>query len=158
MRRHTLKSEFCAPDSGMPLAGRHAYAGCMQRLFSMFPAGLPGIGLACLRLAAALSLSLAMPWAPGRFPLAAWLLEALGFLLIIGLATPVLAACCAIASAYALIRSGGAAWPCVSIGIPAAIALALLGPGAYSVDARWFGRKSVVLNDPDSSGRRKDRA
>lgn len=129
----------------------------MQRLFSMFPAGLPGIGLACLRLATAFSLSLVMPLAPVRFPLAAWSLEALGFLLLIGMATPALAVCCAFAGAYALFRSSGAAWPCVSIVISAATALALLGPGAYSVDARLFGRKSVVLNDPDTSGRRKDR-
>lgn len=130
----------------------------MQRLFSMFPAGLPGIGLACLRLAAASALCLAMPSTAARFPLAAWSLEALGFLLIVGLATPVLAGCCAIAGAYALMRNGGAAWPCAGVVIPAAVALALLGPGAYSVDARLFGRKSVVLNDPDASGRRKDRS
>lgn len=136
----------------------HAYAEDMQRLFSMFPVGLPGIGLVWLRLAAAFSLCLATQSTRARLPVVAWLLEALCFLLIIGLATPVLAACCAIAGAYALIRSGGAAWPCAGIVIAAAIALALLGPGAYSVDARLFGRRSVVLNDPDASGRRKDRS
>ena len=136
----------------------YAYAEGMQRLFSMFPVGLPGIGLVCLRLAAAFSLCLATQSTRARLPVVAWSLETLCFLLIIGLATPVLAACCAIAGAYALIRSGGVAWPCGGIATAVAIALALLGPGAYSVDARLFGRRSVVLNDPDASGRRKDQS
>lgn len=122
----------------------------------MFPVGLPGIGLLCLRLTAAFALCLATQSARSRFPAMAWLLEALCFSLIIGLATPVIAACCALAGAYALIHSGGAAWSCAGISIPVALALALLGPGAYSADARLFGRKSVVLNDPEaSSGRRE---
>lgn len=130
----------------------------MQRLFSMFPVGLPGVGLVCLRLAVALSLCLATQSAYAGFPAFAWLLGTLCFSLIIGLATPVFAACCAIVGAYAWIRYGDAGWPCASVSIAAAIALALLGPGAYSVDARLFGRKSVVLNNLDASGGRKDRS
>lgn len=124
----------------------------------MFPVGLPGIGLVCLRLAAALSLCLVMQPMLARFSAAAWLVEALCFLLIVGLATPALAVCCAIAGAYALIQSSDAAWPCAGMSIAAAIALALLGPGAYSIDARLFGRKSLVLNDPGASGGRKGRS
>jgi len=90
----------------------------MQRLFSMFPIDLPGIGLA----------------------------------------TPALAVCCAMVGAYALIRDGDAVCPCAGISIAAVIALAFLGPGAYSVDAHLFDRKSVVLNDPDVFDRRKDRS
>lgn len=128
----------------------------MQRLFSMFPVGLPGIGLLCLRLTAAFSLCLATQTMRARFPAMAWLLEALCFALLIGLATPVLAVCCAVAGVYAWTSYGGAAWPCAGISIPTAIALAFLGPGAYSADARLFGRKSVVLNDPEASaGRRR---
>ena len=130
----------------------------MQRLFSMFPVGLPGVGLACLRLAVAFSLCLAVQSTRAPFPVVAWSLEAFCFLLMVGLATPVLAVCCAIVGAYALIRSGGATWQYAGVAIPAAIALALLGPGAYSVDARLFGRKSVVLNAPDAACRRKDRS
>ncbi|WP_114240425.1 hypothetical protein [Dyella sp. C9] len=121
----------------------------MQRLFSMFPVGLPGIGLLCLRLTAALALCLATQSMQARFPALAWMLEILCFLLLIGFATPLLASFCALIGVYALIRSGGAAWACAGISVPVAVALALLGPGGYSVDARMFGRRSVVINDPD---------
>ncbi len=129
----------------------------MQRLFSMFPTGLPGVGLLCLRLTAALSLCLAMQSVRVRFPAVAWLLEVFCFLLIIGLATPVLASCCVMAGMYTLVSTSGAAWQCAGISMLAAVALALLGPGAYSVDARMFGRRSVVLNDPDAPAERRDR-
>jgi hypothetical protein len=29
-----------------------------------------------------------------------------------------------------------------------AVALCLLGPGAFSLDARWFGRREVVIPPP----------
>jgi uncharacterized membrane protein YphA (DoxX/SURF4 family) len=32
-----------------------------------------------------------------------------------------------------------------------ALALALLGPGAYSIDARWFGRREIVFTDTPPS-------
>ena len=127
----------------------------MQRIFSMFPVGLPGIGLVCLRLTAALSLCLATQWMQAGFPAIAWLMEILCFLMIVGFATPLLATLCALIGVYTLISSGMAAWSCAAISIPVAVALALLGPGGYSVDARLFGRRSVVINDPDEPPERK---
>ena len=50
---------------------------------------------------------------------------------------------------------GGTAWNCAGISIPVALVLALLGPGGYSVDARLFGRRSVVINDPSEPPERK---
>jgi hypothetical protein len=47
----------------------------------------------------------------------------------------------------------GARLPCAPIallGILNALALALLGPGAFSLDARIFGRRLLVLPDDDS--------
>lgn len=32
-----------------------------------------------------------------------------------------------------------------------ALAVALLGPGAYSIDARWFGRREIVFTDTPPS-------
>ncbi|RAO78183.1 hypothetical protein [Dyella jiangningensis] len=127
----------------------------MQRIFSMFPVGLPGVGLVCLRLTAALSLCLATQGMRAEFPAMAWLQEILCLLMIIGFATPVLATLCALMGIYALISTGGAAWNCAGISIPVALALALLGPGGYSVDARLFGRRSVVINDPNEPPERK---
>lgn len=118
----------------------------MQRLFSMFPVGLPGIGLLCLRLAAALSLWLVMQSTPLWFPAMAWALEVAGFLLVIGLATPVVASLSALSGIYGVIDSGGLAWECMVSTVLITVALVLLGPGGYSVDGRLFGRKSVVLN------------
>ncbi|QNK01433.1 hypothetical protein [Dyella telluris] len=118
----------------------------MQRLFSMFPVGLPGVGLLCLRLAAALSLWLAMQSTPLGFPAMEWVLEVAGFLLVIGLATPVVASISVLLGIYGVIESGGLAWECMGSTVLVALALALLGPGGYSVDGRLFGRKSVVLN------------
>ncbi|MBD8880794.1 hypothetical protein IHE49_09870 [Rhodanobacter sp. 7MK24] len=130
----------------------------MQRLFPMFPIGLPGIGLLCLRLTAALSLCLATQSTRARFPAVAWLLEILCFSLIIGMATPLLALCCVMVGVFTLITTAGAAWQCTGISILVALALAFLGPGGYSADARMFGRRSVVLNNPDAPPERKDRA
>jgi len=127
----------------------------MQRIFSMFPVGLPGAGLACLRLTAALSLCLATQSARARFPAVAWVLEVLCFLMIIGFATRMLATLCVAAGMYALISTGGAAWHCAGISVLVAVALALLGPGGYSVDARLFGRRSVVINHPGEPPERK---
>lgn len=111
----------------------------MQRLFAMFPTAGPGIGLLLLRVA------VAMPLAAGAAPIAAlpWLPIAVACGLAVGVATPVFAA---LAVALHLVRAAGAA----PLGAPvltavlAAIALALLGPGAYSIDARLYGRRRVV--------------
>jgi hypothetical protein len=35
--------------------------------------------------------------------------------------------------------------------LPVAIALALLGPGAYSIDARIFGRRVIILPPDDNT-------
>lgn len=129
----------------------------MQRIFSMFPIGLPGIGLVCLRLTAALSLCLATQSIRARFPAIAWVLEVLCFLMIAGFATPVLALLCAAIGIYTLIFTGGAAWNCAGISVPVAMALALLGPGGYSLDACLFGRRSVVINKPGEPPERKHR-
>jgi hypothetical protein len=39
----------------------------------------------------------------------------------------------------------------LSLSLPVAIALALLGPGAYSLDARIFGRRVIVLPPDENS-------
>jgi uncharacterized membrane protein YphA (DoxX/SURF4 family) len=66
-------------------------------------------------------------------------------LVSIGLWTPiagVLAALCLVWNAI----SNQEMWPCV-LAAPIGIALALVGPGAISVDAYRFGRKRVIFDD-----------
>jgi hypothetical protein len=118
----------------------------MQRLFSMFPSGLPGLALLLLRLSVVIALLLELH--ARRHGLAAWTLGAvllLAAMLCAGLLTPAVATL-ALAVHVAI-------WWWLGIRSPAtaptlcldALALAMLGPGAYSVDAYWFGRRVVVL-------------
>lgn len=112
----------------------------MQRLFSTFPSGAPGIGLLLLRVSVAVGLALSFAWHQG-IPLAAiaasWVICAA---LCVGFYTPV-------AAVLTFVMQG--ALLCLRLlGVEAgvvvlldALALALLGPGAYSLDARRFGRR-----------------
>ena len=124
--------------------------GCfLQRLFSTFPDGWPGFGLLLLRLGAGIALvCLAIS---GSLPvgepvsIARDLVAAIaGVFLAAGLWTPVMGALIAIDelwiafSAYASHREGQ--WIHILLAVLTA-AVAMLGPGAWSVDARLFGRK-----------------
>jgi putative oxidoreductase len=132
----------------------------LQRLFSTFPDGWPGFGLLLLRLGAGIALiSFTIPdfMAPlaeaetlGRDVVAA----TGGVFLLAGLWTPIAGALVAIAqlsiafSVYATPRDGQ--WIHILLAVLSA-AVAMLGPGAWSVDARWFGRKRF---DTDRTGGR----
>jgi len=115
----------------------------MQRLFSVFPPGWPGIGLLLLRISVAVAVLLAYIQCEKR---AAWVLPTLipmSACLCAGALTP-LAAAVAVALeliAAANLRASGAGL--VVITIFDAAALALLGPGAYSLDALRFGRRVI---------------
>ena len=121
----------------------------MQRLFSMFPTGLPGVGLLCLRFAVIAPLFLVVQANPERLPGAMWASAILAFSLAIGFATPICAALCCIVEIGSLLGAGSVAQICSGACALIALALVLLGPGAYSVDARLFGRRSVVFEFRD---------
>jgi hypothetical protein len=122
--------------------------GTLQRLFTMFPAGLPGVALVLLRIAVAIATVLADPHAPH------WRMALSGLSILalcLGGLTPIF-------TALSLgLQSVG--WAVVG-GYPAmrllaslvTVALLLLGPGAYSFDARRFGRKLMTFpgEDPPS--------
>jgi uncharacterized membrane protein YphA (DoxX/SURF4 family) len=126
----------------------------MQRLFSMFPSGPPGVALILLRISVAATIILhgftrREEWAAAA--LLALLLFALA--LIAGFLTPIFAL-----AAMAIQLIGPASTSTLDIAfiilaMTNALMLALLGPGAYSVDAVRFGRRVVELPDNDS-GRR----
>ena len=130
----------------------------MQRLFSGFPAGRPGLGLLLLRAATGAAVGfqgaawLAAPAAePARW-LAGLLAAALGACLVAGLLTPITGAAGALSAlAVALgwlpppVAGSAGPAPANLFVVVMATTVALLGPGAWSVDARLFGRREVVI-------------
>jgi uncharacterized membrane protein YphA (DoxX/SURF4 family) len=125
----------------------------LQRLFSTFADGWPGIGLLLLRLLAAAALLyftitgvLASP-PPATVVLQIVVIGA-GVLLLIGLWTPVagtLAAVTKVSIACSRFFShSGDPWTPLAMAVLGAT-LAMVGPGAWSVDARLFGRKHIDL-------------
>jgi hypothetical protein len=125
----------------------------MQRLFTMFPLGPAGIALFLLRLsAAAMLLMMVVPG--GEVTSSQWAFAGLAVLagfLVLGAFTPLLCAlgCCLEIAALFSLRGVNAFYMLFSIVDTAA--LGLLGPGGYSLDARMFGRRRVVLSADDSS-------
>jgi hypothetical protein len=118
----------------------------MQRLFSMFPSGRPGCGLVVLRVAVMGSVWLD---ATGHFavPSALALRVALGgvsVLLFLGLLTPLASALSAVPKLTVLASSVANGLEAPLLGVLTSAVLVLLGPGAYSLDARLFGRRIVV--------------
>ena len=114
----------------------------MQRLFVMSPAGAPGVALVLLRPALCAAV-LTLPTAPAGWlqlaPLAA------ACLLLVGVWTP--------RAAVALLLMMGVHAASHWAWLPLPVALLLLGPGAYSLDARRFGRR-VLRRSPRGDDRR----
>jgi putative oxidoreductase len=120
--------------------------GDLQRLFSTFPGGLPGVGLALLRAAAAIPLIRAgVLTAFSTAPVFADVLIAgAAILLLIGLWTPFAGGLIAAAELGRAVSHPADPWTFVQPAVLAA-ALAMLGPGSSSVDARLFGRKHIQI-------------
>ena len=119
----------------------------LQRLFSTFASGFPGIGLLLQRLitAAAVSGSVFAGFheMPHHNSLALLLVDGgAALFLLVGLWTPLAGAvitCCELW----MVVSGGEFWLPLVLATLAA-ALAMIGPGAWSVDALLFGRKQIA--------------
>jgi uncharacterized membrane protein YphA (DoxX/SURF4 family) len=122
----------------------------VRRLFSTFARGWPGVGLLVLRVAAGSSLIArailvlgnTLTFEIGFFQL---FIATAGLLLIIGLWTPVVATVMVLLELWRIISRHGD--PASDILLCAlAFAIALLGPGAWSVDARLFGWKRIEID------------
>ena len=125
----------------------------LQRLFSTFANGWPGIGLLLLRILTgailiyfgvanvleAASLTIIVPQIIG---------VGMGILLLAGLWTPVAGVLAAIvkvwiASSRVWSHSGNPWIPLLQAVL--STVLAMVGPGAWSIDARLFGRKRIDM-------------
>lgn len=121
----------------------------------MFPAERPGFALLIMRVALAAMLmdGVARPLASAGSP---WFLLApvvVAVLLCIGFITPIASVLCVLLELTVWATSAMAIEAVHVCAILVAVALAMLGPGAYSLDAKLFGRRQVVLrSDRDERG------
>ena len=119
----------------------------MQRLFSAFPNSWPGLGLLILRFAAGLLFAdlahhIADFTATGEVMVRCGL-WGIAVLIWVGLWTPPVAIAGA-AIQILLLFFGRRFDPSLLVYAALVLSLAMLGPGAWSVDARMFGRKRIL--------------
>jgi putative oxidoreductase len=123
----------------------------MQRLFSNFANGWPGKGLLIQRamLAAILAYGLITNLEkPSHFPaiLIHVLAACAGLLLLIGLWTPIAGAVLSFIELWMVFSRSSDMWLSIILAILGGT-LAMIGPGAWSVDAFLFGRKHIEISD-----------
>ncbi len=109
----------------------------MRRLFPEFLTGWQALGLLLLRLALTAGVLAQTPLAP--------VVERGGALLVLlGLATPLGSASVALVELGRITSAVNLTRPSALIAV-IGVALALVGPGAWSIDARWFGRRQIKI-------------
>lgn len=119
----------------------------LRRLYSTFAGGWPGFGLLCMRVVlGSVLLGRAGPWLWSNLPfqttLLSVLLAGLALLLVAGLWTPVVGTLVTIVEISQILTGDEDPLACLLAGTIAG-ALAMLGPGRWSVDARLFGWKRI---------------
>jgi uncharacterized membrane protein YphA (DoxX/SURF4 family) len=123
----------------------------MRRLFSTFAQGWPGAGLLILRLVASgavftfglRGLEAAPTVEPAILQFSAMIA---GALLFVGLWTPLSGNVVAGVALWALITKSGDPWRNILL-VAMGVALSMIGPGAWSLDARLFGWRRVLIRD-----------
>ena len=133
----------------------------LQRIFSTFPSGRPGAGLLLLRGVLGVTLfaqgaKYLLQWhdLPFLMTTVAVALIVIAALLLVGYLTPlasIIAGLACLISAVPPISGFTSSLLATksAVGFATAIAAALffLGPGAFSLDARLFGRREIVISD-----------
>ncbi|MGB2668134.1 MAG: hypothetical protein WAK48_29350 [Candidatus Acidiferrum sp.] len=123
----------------------------MQRLFSTFAHGWPGNGLLLLRVLTGVALihyGIVELREAHQFAFASMapqtIAAAAGILLFVGFWTPVTGALVAIVEVWIAFSRAGDPWiPIILATIGAT--LAMVGPGAWSIDAQLYGRKYIDI-------------
>lgn len=128
----------------------------MQRWYRTFPHGLPGIGLLVLRITIAAKLFVEASSCmldPQGLKLGVCLLSlfalGIGTSFVLGFLTQVAAGVSVLAAAAVYLYHP--AWLSSFLNLPSpdtigvALAIALMGPGAISLDAYLFGRRRIVI-------------
>jgi uncharacterized membrane protein YphA (DoxX/SURF4 family) len=136
----------------------------VQRLFTSFPDGWPGIGLVLLR--CSLVAELASPilqrlFASGPAPAIVHSIDMLALLvaaaLLLGFLTPLAAVTGGICILVGMAPSLSASQvfrDCEMFRVVAvSLSISLVGPGAYAVDCRLFGRREIIVPRIPASGR-----
>ena len=120
-------------------------------MFSAFPGGWPGLGLLLLRALVGVTLIAQSLTYIGSTKLSAlsWVVTALVLIiascLLVGFMTPIAAMIIGLgAIALALSNLFQTNQTLLDV-IVLTIAIALLGPGAFSIDARMFGRREILI-------------
>lgn len=128
----------------------------MQRWFSTFPGDSPGFGLLLLRITLGITtlfkgveyLSetnrlIFLNWIIGLFAIF------VGMFLLVGFLTPIISVIVfagnIVLISLSLINNQFILLPSEIYAIVLAIAIILLGPGAFSLDARLFGRREIII-------------
>jgi putative oxidoreductase len=124
-----------------------AREGLLQRLFSTFAGGWPGIGLLIQRITTGAVLLYYAVAIVSKTPLsrdiAPPVIEvAAGLLLLVGLWTPVAGTMIALIEMWNVFSHPTNPLTSVTLAILGGT-LAMIGPGAWSIDARLFGRKHI---------------
>jgi len=126
----------------------------LRRLYSTFAGGWPGIGLLLMRLVVGSALIVRASVRLGDtsmvVTIAAVLLLGAGILMIAGLWTPIAGTSIALVEICKMLMLPGDKWVWLLLGTAGA-ALAMLGPGLWSIDARLFGWKRVEAPPRKSS-------
>lgn len=118
----------------------------MQRLFSTFANSWPGFGLLIQRLFLGVALihhGIARLKTPAAGSIVPEISEVvLGLFILAGLWTPVVGAMVASVELWIALEAGNDIWTSLTLAVFGGT-LAMIGPGAWSIDARLFGRKHI---------------
>jgi len=124
----------------------------MRSLFSTFEDRLQSHGAFLLRAIAAIALIVRCVQvgngSSGRTIAPHVIAAAFGLLLLLGLWTPIAGAIVAIIELYIAFSQNGDPWASLLLA-GVSISIALLGPGAWSVDGRRFGLKRIEIRRSD---------